>query len=373
MKKNCVICGNEFEAIRFAKTCGTKCSHELKLKGNRERMREWFKDPANRKHERDLRLKRYEDPARRELILARNRQRHRELLKDPAKHKQRCEQLRKRELERMKNPVYLERSRARKLKHRREWLKDPTNRELARTRDREHQRKKRQISPATQKFFLAMKLGEAFEQQQNNSMKTQVDKPVMSVNQFIEAFKQKMLEVEQLCIELANMVDVDPDIYDKIVKACPSFNRQYLIDMEKIGRGRIDCRLGMDGSEAARHLMSLELPLAIQRRVYNEELPIVRLVNSKEVIEQKLWMSMSRAERNQVADSEAKKIRTIEEQRAYIKSPVDVSSAKTAERFTIDDEGSVYVMPKTKFTLSNLEDILQRAKAKAIKSLATKK
>ena len=105
MKKNCVICGNEFEALGHAKTCGRECSKELcikhykysnKLEYNRERMRKYRKDPKN------------------------------------------IERLRKQRREYQKTPKFRELHRKAAI----EWLKDPKNRELQNERNVRSRRKK---------------------------------------------------------------------------------------------------------------------------------------------------------------------------------------------------------------------------------------
>ena len=48
MKKNCVICGKEFEARNSRElTCGNDCSKQLMLLRKRQWTSEWLKDPNN--------------------------------------------------------------------------------------------------------------------------------------------------------------------------------------------------------------------------------------------------------------------------------------------------------------------------------------
>ncbi len=68
------------------------------------------------------------------------------------------------------------------------------------------------------------------------------------------------------------------------------------------------------------------------------------------------------------------KIRTPDEQIAYIArdEKPDVISAP-ATRYQILSNSNLLVLEKTEFTLVQLEEVLELAKAKALKSLATKK
>ena len=100
MKKNCVVCGKEFESRNSRQVAHAgECSKERQRARNRERR----KDPKNRERQRELVREWYKDPKNRERHLARQR----EWLKDPKNR---------------------ERQRARQ----REWLKDPKNRECSR-------------------------------------------------------------------------------------------------------------------------------------------------------------------------------------------------------------------------------------------------
>lgn len=69
---------------------------------------------------------------------------------------------------------------------------------------------------------------------------------------------------------------------------------------------------------------------------------------------------------------DVKHVRTIEEQVKVVKQPKPATPAKAAQRYSIADD-KLTVFAATVFTMSQLQDILEQMKSKAIKSLATKK
>lgn len=48
-KKQCVICGVEFDAVNNQKTCSPDCSHLLHLQRQCKKAAKWFKTPKGRK------------------------------------------------------------------------------------------------------------------------------------------------------------------------------------------------------------------------------------------------------------------------------------------------------------------------------------
>lgn len=330
MKKNCIICGKEFDA----ETNGIGCSKECKKQRQRERMRQWRQDPANR-----------------ELMRALARKYRRAWLQDPAN----------REVSREQKRQWLQVNRERARDYQRQWLQDPSNKERERIRNRDFVRKKAPISTSTQKFFLAMKLGEAVNQQ-NETMKTSIT-IVPSVQQFIESFLDKLKGIEASCVDLAKMVDADPDVFDKIVAADSRFNYNMLESMRKVGKGELYCELLFDPSLAARKL--LPLPPAQQKKLYNEPIQVVKLVAGKQVVESKALNKLSRHELTLVIDEDKGRARTIEEQIAFVQPP---APSKRAERYQIVGD-RLKVLAETEFTAEQLRTILERMDKAAVSTL----
>lgn len=258
------------------------------------------------------------------------------------------------------------------------WLAIPENKERVinlrkakgleyfsqQTRERRSKQAKT-ISPATQRFFLSLKLGESVQQKNSENMKTKTEIVMKSptVHQWIKTFTDKLKGIEDSCRELASMVDTDPAVFDKIVAADPRFNYNMLESMRKVGKGELYCELLFDPSVAARKLLAL--PPAQQKQLYTAPTPIVKIDGSKKIVEHKLFTKMSRAQQNQVIDSDTGHVRTVEEQIAYVAPP---APAKRAERYQIFGN-RLRVLAETEFTTDQLRGILERMEADGIKTL----
>lgn len=259
--------------------------------------------------------------------------------------------------------LWRERNRDRIKEKYRAWRMKPENLD----RERELSRKNAEISPSTQRFFLAMKLGEAVNKQQNQTMKNEMTKQNDNnmVQQFLEAFREFANKGRQVCKMLVRMVEADAEIYDKIIAAEPLFNYNKLESMRKAGTGEYYYDLIFDDSVAARRLLAL--PPAQQKKLYTSPVKIVKVVGEKKIVEEKLFTKMSRAEQNQVVDPDTNHVRTVEEQIAYVKPP---APSRLGQRHHIADDGSgIEFLAKSFYTVSQLEEILSQAKQKALRSL----
>lgn len=356
MKKNCVICGKEFETnYSYKITCGDKCSIVNKRRKSASAQKEWLKNPINRLRMTIAQMRWRKDPKNKERINTRRKQR---LYAD--------ECFRRKELNRA-------------AAWRRNWRKTPAGMKSERkTKSRPeyksrhllasmiHHRKNAPISQKTQNFFLSMKLGEAVKQTEQNTMKNQIQKQVPTVQQFIESFTARLKGIEDSCKELALMVDANPNVFDEIVAADARFNYNMLESMRKVGKGELYCELLFDPSMAARKL--LPLPAAQQKKLYNEPIKIVKVVGEKKVVEEKPLNKMSRAELNQVIDEDKHRARTVEEQIAYVKPP---TPSRRAERYEIIGD-RLKVLAETEFTAQQLREILERMDKKSLESLPGK-
>jgi len=199
----------------------------------------------------------------------------------------------------------------------------------------------------------------------NPNKNTQI---IPSVKQFIDSFVSKLKGIEDSCKELALMFDSNPDVCDDIVKSDSRFSYNMLASMLKVGQGTLYCELLFDPSLAARKL--LPLPISQQKKLYNEPVKVVRNIGGKNTVEEKPLNKLSRHELTLVIDEEKGRARTVEEQIAFVAPP---APSRRAERYEIKDNGNVIVLAQSEFTASQLQDIADRAKEKAIKSLSTKK
>ena len=164
------------------------------------------------------------------------------------------------------------------------------------------------------------------------------------------------------------MFDANPNVFDEIIAADSRFNYNMLESMRKVGKGELFCELLFDPSMHARKL--LPLPFAQQKKLYNEPVKVVRNINGKNTVEEKPLQKLSRHELTLVIDEEKGRARTVEEQIAFVAPP---SPARRAERYEIKESGNVVVLAQSEFTPSQLQEIADRAKAKAMKTLTLKK
>ncbi len=194
-------------------------------------------------------------------------------------------------------------------------------------------------------------------------MKTQIT-AAPNVQQFIIALKRVADEVENVAKMLVAMVDANPKIYDEIVKADPRISHNLLGNLERVGRGQTYGALLFDSSPGARKLLAL--PISQQKELYEKPVSIVRWANGKSIVEQKSIQQLSRQEANLLID-DGDRVRSIEEQIKYV-NPAPAKVSHRAHRYEIKD-GKLRVFPETEFTMTELEEIITRMKAKSIESL----
>jgi hypothetical protein len=72
---------------------------------------------------------------------------------------------------------------------------------------------------------------------------------------------------------IVDLVDTDPNVYDKIIATCPMLTASALATFERIGRGLLHAPLAMDGSHGGKRLQSL--PLSQQIKYENEPIPLI--------------------------------------------------------------------------------------------------
>jgi len=163
------------------------------------------------------------------------------------------------------------------------------------------------------------------------------------------------------------MVDADPKTYEKIHKET-GMHWDVLGNLERVGRGAMHYRLLLDTSPAAKYIA--QLPASQQSDCYDKGVQVVNISGSKTIVESKKPQELSAQEARVVFD--VKHIRTIDEQVKVVNQPKPSAPAKIAQRYTIIED-KLNVLAATVFTMSQLQEILEQMKSRAIKSLATKK
>lgn len=353
MKKNCVICGNEFEvSIRLLKTKKT-CSQNCAKKKNRlyARIRRAVED--------------------RDCIICgvKFRPRSSQITCGSECRKKRIRwRYKKQNNERRKDQTYVKKLNERSRLRFSVWYKNPENKLKYQMAKREWLRKDTKKHPTTntRKFFLSLKLGQSV--QQTNTMKTTTQTTVIQVptaQEIVQAFDRLMKETKAVCGLLAIACDANERIFDEIIALDSRFNYNMLESMRKVGKSELYEELLFDPSHNARRLLTF--PPKQQQEIYTKPIKIVKQVGGKNVVEEKAFQKLSKHECALVLDESKKRVRTVEEQIGFIKTPAPLR----AERYEIHGDKLV-VLAKTEFSMTALEDILSRMKSKEIQKLVTK-
>jgi hypothetical protein len=198
-------------------------------------------------------------------------------------------------------------------------------------------------------------------------MKLQI-KP--TIESLLEALSRGRVAIKDAAAIMVSLVDADPRVYGKIIKEDPRISLNLLVTLEKVGRGVIYDALIFDSSPGARRLLAL--PYSKQKEYYENPIKIVQLQKGKPVQVEKQIFNLTPAEAKIVFNGND--LRPLNEQADILnQSNKPVMRAEPAQRYDIDDDGALIVhFSETKFTLSQLEEILESCKTKAIRSLATK-
>ena len=189
---------------------------------------------------------------------------------------------------------------------------------------------------------------------------------VPTAQEIVQAFDRLMKETKAVCGLLAIACDANERIFDEIIALDSRFNYNMLESMRKVGKSELYEELLFDPSHNARRLLTF--PPKQQQEIYTKPIKIVKQVGGKNVVEEKAFQKLSKHECALVLDDSKKRVRTVEEQIGFIKTPAPLR----AERYEIHGDKLV-VLAKTEFSMTALEDILSRMKSKEIQKLVTKK
>jgi hypothetical protein len=190
------------------------------------------------------------------------------------------------------------------------------------------------------------------------------------IENIFEAFRRGIAGFTEAGKMVMDAVDNDSEAYSKIHKAHPELSFEVLEVLEKIGRGVIEPSLLFDTSPGARALIGC--PIGDQRKYTKEPVLVISIEDGKQVQRMKPLPDLTQKEVRRAFNGP--KIRTPDEQIDFIardEKPHVISAP--AVRYQILCNCNVLVLEKTEFTLVQLEEVLELAKAKALKSLATKK
>lgn len=198
-------------------------------------------------------------------------------------------------------------------------------------------------------------------------MKNEITK-TPTVQDFVSALNRGEEALREAAKILCDMVDQDPKTYEKINRET-GIHWNVLANLERVGRGAMNYRLLFDTSPASKYIAAL--PASQQADIYERGVKVVSVQNGKTIVEELNPANMSRSQARAVFSPD-NHVRTVDEQIKAVKAPATVPKARIAQRYTITDD-RLLVLDRTEFTMSQLHDILEEMKTRAIKSLATKK
>lgn len=194
---------------------------------------------------------------------------------------------------------------------------------------------------------------------------------VPTIAQFSAALAEGEAAILRAADMLCHMVDANPDIYTEIHKAT-GIHWNVLGNLERVGRGAMHYKLLFDSSPASKRIISL--PARQQEEIYEKGIKVISTdpKTGKTTVETKKPHELTQQQVRVVFDEKNKHVRSVDEQLKEAAAPKPVTPARAAQRYTIENDRLV-VIAATVFTMSQLQDILDSMKEKAIQSLATKK
>lgn len=188
---------------------------------------------------------------------------------------------------------------------------------------------------------------------------------IATIKQLKATTNESALNLGRAVVEF---VDRFSNPYKKLHDEC-GFPYNTIGTLEKIGRGKLRAELLFEDCPGAR--LAMALPPEQQSMVIDTPIQVAIIEGDKIIVKPKRLQEMSMAEAKTVFSGGC--IATLEEQAEKLKQQKTIGNIPKSDRFQISDDGTLVVMEPTKFSLTRLEEILEQAKSKAMKSLQTKK
>ena len=189
---------------------------------------------------------------------------------------------------------------------------------------------------------------------------------IPTVQDLIAALQRGEDAIRDAAKIVCEMVDANPNAYQEIRKQT-GIDWKVLANLERVGRGAMNYNLLLDTSPAARYIALL--PASQQGEVYEKGVKVATTSGGKTFVTIKKVQELTPFEAKIVFDSA--KIRSVDEQINTASKPTP-ARAMAAQRYIIKDD-CITIFSNTTFTMSQLQDILEGMKDKAIKSLAKKR
>lgn len=166
-----------------------------------------------------------------------------------------------------------------------------------------------------------------------------------------------LLEAGQIICE---MLKEDDQVFEKIIKDCPSMTFAFLETLERIGLGKLDWRIVADPSPLAHRAMAQALPMSQQVKLLEKPIAVAVRDNGDIRIVQKRIHECNQVEATRIVGEG--KIRTPEEQTHILREQIAHESQRDS-RYVIDGDRIHFF--KTQWTWSELSEILERFKPSA--------
>lgn len=164
---------------------------------------------------------------------------------------------------------------------------------------------------------------------------------------------------------LCEMVDADPNIYDRIIAENPGVKLAALETLEQIGRHDIDPNLLLDNKPAIRRV--LELPPAVAHELIESGVPVVVKDNGGSRTVTKKLDEMTLADVRQVFNQGG--VRRPEAQVAFMREREAKQAAQERLRYIIEGD-EITFLEDCHFSLTELLGIVERLQATAKSGLA---
>ncbi len=195
-------------------------------------------------------------------------------------------------------------------------------------------------------------------------VKTEELNAIQLAEKFIRIHKEVVGDVNETILQLGKtlceMVDQCPDVLNHIVLMNPTLSHNMLGNLQRVGRGECYPELLRDSSPASRKLKFL--PASKQKQLYSAPVKIVKHENGKNIVEEKMIQQLTPEETKVFFDGNNQP-RSVEEQIKVAQEKPKVKGEQ-AQRFTVYDDGSVLILPKTLLTLADFQGIYEQAMAK---------
>jgi hypothetical protein len=196
-----------------------------------------------------------------------------------------------------------------------------------------------------------------------------LQKTQISIDGLFDALSRGRDAIKEAAEIMVALADQDPRIYEKIIKSQPGISLNLLYTLERVGRGTLYDALLFDNSPGARRLLTM--PFSQQKEYYEKPIKVVTMVSGKPTQSEKPIQQLTPQE-VRVAFSDTG-IRTEGEQVKVLEEISRPHKAQPAQRYEIMPDGTFIVhLPETAFTPSQLQDIYEQVKNKAMKSLGKK-